>query len=289
MSTQIQTPTISYAAADPWRHYHLKQRATSWVSQHIFDHMVYTVRHGLLKGMKRKGGLGWLPESMCGSLLTPEIGFWQSAPLEKRVIYDIGAFHGMLTLFFARRGSQVVAYEPVGLNRSRLAENVKLNSLTNVTIRDVAVGAAAGTGVMQVDLLMSGGSKLGPIGLAPGGMTDSVESIQVTTLDQDIRDFRLPDPEFIKIDVEGCELQALQGAAETLRRCRPELFLEMHGDTFEAKVRKTREIVEFLFDSGYRDVTHVESGTHITPANSNSAARGHLYCHATPKRVPLAA
>ena len=63
----------------------------------------------------------------------------------------------------------------------------------------------------------------------------------------------------------------------------------MHGDTLEAKVRKAREIVEFLFDSGYRDVTHVESGAQITPANSNNAARGHLYCHAAPKRVPRAA
>ena len=288
MSIQIQTPALSQGAS-PFRHYDIKQRATSWVSQHVFDHMVYTVRHGLLRGMKRKGGLGWLPESMCGSLRTPETGFWQSAPLEKRVIYDIGAFQGMLTLFFARRGRHVVAYEPVSRNRSRLVENVSLNGLTNVTIRDIAVGAAAGAGVMRVDALMSGGSKLGSIDLAPENMPGSVESIRVTTLDQDIRDFDLPEPEFIKIDVEGCELQALQGAAETLRRCRPELFLEMHGDTFEAKLRKAREIVEFLFDSGYRDVTHVESGAHITPATSNNAARGHLYCHANSKRVPRAA
>jgi hypothetical protein len=28
---------------------------------HVFDAATYTVRHGLLKGMKRKGGLGWVP------------------------------------------------------------------------------------------------------------------------------------------------------------------------------------------------------------------------------------
>ena len=45
----------------PFRHYTLKHRAIAWISTRLFDHATYTVRHGLLKGMKRKGGLGWVP------------------------------------------------------------------------------------------------------------------------------------------------------------------------------------------------------------------------------------
>ena len=46
----------------PYRHYLTKQKCVAWVSQHLFDHITYTARRGLIKGMKRKGGLGWLPE-----------------------------------------------------------------------------------------------------------------------------------------------------------------------------------------------------------------------------------
>ena len=272
------------AQAQPWRHYGLKQRATSWVSRHVFDRIVYTNRHGLLKGMKRKGGLGWLPERLCGSLLTPEIRFWQEAHLEERVIYDVGAFQGMLTLFFARQGSRVVAYEPVQRNRQRLLENVALNHLSNVSVRPVALGASAGTGVMAVDPLMSGGSKLG----AEPSPTASIvsERVEINTLDRDIQEHGLPEPGFVKIDVEGFELSVLQGAARTLQRSKPDLFLEMHGETMEAKIRKTGEIVTCLFDLGYRNITHIESGSAITPENSPTAARGHLYCH-VPERTPV--
>ena len=40
----------------PFQHYTLKHRLIAWISMHLFDTSTYTVRHGLLKGMKRKGG-----------------------------------------------------------------------------------------------------------------------------------------------------------------------------------------------------------------------------------------
>jgi len=46
----------------PFRHYTTKHRMVAWISQKLFGNITYTVRHGLIKGMKRKGGLGWLPE-----------------------------------------------------------------------------------------------------------------------------------------------------------------------------------------------------------------------------------
>ena len=45
----------------PFRHYTLKHRLVSWISIRLFDNVTYTVHRGLLKGMKRKAGLGWVP------------------------------------------------------------------------------------------------------------------------------------------------------------------------------------------------------------------------------------
>ena len=54
----------------PFRHYTLKHRLIAWISMHLFDNLTYTVRHGLLKGMKRKGGLGWVPALFSSSIMT---------------------------------------------------------------------------------------------------------------------------------------------------------------------------------------------------------------------------
>ena len=85
----------------PFHHYTTKHRIVAWISQHLFDHVTYTVRHGPIKGMKRKGGLAWLPEFLSGSTRTPEQSFWMHLNLKGRVVYDIGAFRGLPTLFFA--------------------------------------------------------------------------------------------------------------------------------------------------------------------------------------------
>lgn len=238
--------------------------------------------------MKRKGGLGWLPESVCRAVATPEVQFWQNTDLNGLVVYDIGAFHGLLTLFFCRTARHVVAYEPVDANRRRLIENVTLNKLSNVTVRSVALSEAAGQGVMCVNTAMSGASRLTATS-SPQARRRAAETVQVTTLDDDLARNSLPEPQFIKIDVEGLELHVVKGAQTTLRRCRPDLFLEMHGETMAEKVRKATEIVAFLFDLGYRDIIHVESGSRILPGTAATAARGHLYCRGAAIRKPIAA
>jgi hypothetical protein len=63
-STMSDIQRISSTDEDrPFQHYNMKHRVISWVSRTLFDRHTYTVRHGLLRGMKRKGGLGWLPEA----------------------------------------------------------------------------------------------------------------------------------------------------------------------------------------------------------------------------------
>ena len=49
----------------PFRHYTLKHRLIASLSMHLFDTVTYTVRHGLLRGMKRKGGLPTAISRVC--------------------------------------------------------------------------------------------------------------------------------------------------------------------------------------------------------------------------------
>jgi FkbM family methyltransferase len=266
----LTKPRAASLAADdlPFQHYSIQHRAIAWISRGLFDGVTYTVRHGLIRGMKRKGGLGWLPVGTA----TKEELFWRGLDLAGLVVYDVGAFHGILTLFFASYSSQVIAYEPNSANHTRLLENIRLNKLVNVTVRKLGVGAQPGTGTLRYDPAMAGGGTLNPN--APAAVSQQVE---ITTLDQDIAG-GLPVPDLIKIDIEGWELEALKGAHQTLTAGHPALFLEMHGETMTEKRRKASEIVAFLRGAGYERILHIESGAVMTPQNEAIAAEGHLYC-----------
>jgi FkbM family methyltransferase len=266
------TDAALHRSADdlPFRHYSLRHRAIAWTSRNLFDHATYTVRHGLIRGMKRKGGLGWTPKWACG-VESKEDAFWRELPLDGMTVYDVGAYHGILTLFFATRAARVVAYEPNQVNRARLIENLRLNHLPNAQVRGLALGEEARSATLSYDPLMPGGGRV-------DGTGELSQCIEITTLDQDIAANSLPAPDLIKIDIEGFELAALLGARETLARHHPALFLEMHGETMREKKRNAGAIIAFLCDAGYTDILHVETGKAIGPGDESVAAEGHLYC-----------
>jgi FkbM family methyltransferase len=248
----------------------------------VFDRCTYTVRHGLIRGMRRKGGLGWVP----ASAQTQEELFWRDLPLTGLVVYDVGAFHGILTMFFASRCKQVICYEPNEINRARLTENIRLNRLGNVQVRPLGVGAKPGSATLHYAPEMAGGGTLDARGSGPVALP-----VEVTTLDRDIAALALPAPDLIKIDIEGWEMEALEGARETLAARHPALFLEMHGETMREKRGKARAMIAFLCDAGYTDIRHVETGAVIAPGDEKVAAEGHLYCLCptnTSSRLPKA-
>jgi FkbM family methyltransferase len=264
----------------PFHHYTLKHRVIAWISKTLFDNVSYTVHNGLLQGMKRKGGLGWVPAFAVSGGQTKEHLFWRNLDLRGKVVYDIGAFHGLLSLYFSRMARQVIAYEPNRRNQRRLAENLALNRIANVRVRPVGIGSAPQVATMVSMPLMPGGASIEQNTkeqLLRSHQDAVTEEIELTTLDLEITS-GMPVPDFVKIDIEGWELEALRGAREMLTAHRPALFLEMHGETLNEKRRKVTEIVSYLWNLGYTNIRHVETDTAIAPENALVAVEGHLYC-----------
>jgi hypothetical protein len=114
---------------------------------------------------------------------------------------------------------------------------------------------------MVASPLTPGGASVEP-GMASGIQNANravvSEQITITTLDDDIREMSLPVPGFIKIDIEGGELPALLGARQTLLKHKPQIFLEMHGETMNLKRKNVAAVVAGLNELGYTDIRHVE-------------------------------
>ena len=77
---------------------------------------------------------------------------------------------------------------------------------------------------------------------------------QVVTLDDFCAERGIAQVDFIRMDIEGAELMALQGAAGILDRDRPHVLLEIHPQMLEARFNGTaaEQVVELFSRRGYR-------------------------------------
>jgi FkbM family methyltransferase len=243
----------------------------------------YTLRSGLARGLKRKGGIGL--RNMIGrrSRPSPEEDFLTSLDLTGRTVFDVGAFEGIHAIFFAHRvgaGGNVITFEPDPDNYRRVVENVHANSFGNVVVKNLGVAAEPGslTFVYPRD---RGRGTADAAGLAhySSDAGARVATLPVTSIDAETRSGRCAPPDFVKIDVEGLELAVLQGMEWTASRHKPAIFVEMHGWGQEAKRQNARRVLDWLSRHGYA-VRHVESGRALAADDADTAREGHLYCTA---------
>ncbi|MGH9453112.1 MAG: FkbM family methyltransferase [Terriglobia bacterium] len=262
-------------------HFSIRHRLIAKVSG-MFQKVSYTQRHGLIKGMKRQGGMGFVPAVFTKfEEQTQEFAFFSNLKLNGKVAYDIGAFEGIFTLFFSRRAKMVIAYEPNPASYRRAHENLRLNGIGNVTLRQAGVSDQNGALKFVVNHLMPGGASAEPSVARQIGATSKNVSeflVNVVRLDDDIRQYSLPAPDFVKIDVEGLENAVLRGMVETIQKHHPEIYIEVHGSTYEEKEQTAAGLVSFLAGQGYGRILHIESGKFVTLENSSIAREGHIYC-----------
>ena len=134
---------------------------------------------------------------------------------------DVGANIGYSALFFARHFPSVIitAIEPVERNYKYLRIN------TAKTRHIVTVNVALGSEEGELTLSMSEDSdNLGKMSAFGSGRRS--ETVPMTTLDLLLIDH----VDFIKIDVEGYELEVLKGAAQTLERYGPLIQMESNDE-----------------------------------------------------------
>ncbi len=148
-----------------------------------------------------------------------------------QIAYDIGANIGYVSLLMARRvlsedgGGQVFSFEPAPNAFKKLVTNVQLNQDLPIEPMQIALANSQGFApfsFFEYDVV----SRLGDHSAEyPDARTTIVRTERLEDL---AKQFKLPPPDFIKIDVEGFELEVLKGMENLLKINRPALLIETH-------------------------------------------------------------
>jgi FkbM family methyltransferase len=164
-------------------------------------------------------------------------------------VIDGGANIGLLTLSAARHleplGGQVIAFEPNPVNCEALRNHIELNHLSNVTVERLGLSS-------RNERIFARGGKL------PGNWSilrsqgPLAFEIDLVRLDDYLTTHSCERVDLIKLDVEGCELAALEGACETLNRFRPALIFEMNPFWLRRMKASPAALFAYLASHSYR-------------------------------------
>jgi FkbM family methyltransferase len=162
-------------------------------------------------------------------------------------IIDIGANYGVYTLPMAQKvgcGGHVWAFEPTSSTAQILAEGIKENAFSNVTLEQKAVSSASG--IAQLSLQIH--SELNSIihGQSEEGQS---ESVCVVTLDECMDRYDWADIEFIKIDAEGEENNILRGGQRFFENLTPVVQYELRKNATDMNFGLIREFSAIGYNS----------------------------------------
>lgn len=145
----------------------------------------------------------------------------------RRHCIDIGSHVGLWAMWLCKSFEHVHCFEPVPLHREILPHNMPQDNYTQYPF---ALGDAPGQVSIVVPRGVTGNAHVVPDGAKQRPEYENepqVKNVEVRTLDS----FEFPHPiDFVKIDVEGFELQVVRGAKETLIAHKPYMVLEQKGN-----------------------------------------------------------
>jgi FkbM family methyltransferase len=172
-------------------------------------------------------------------------------------VVDVGANIGYNTLHAARlagRRGRVLAIEPTPDNLAVLRRNVTAADVLNVTIEPVAAGSARGTRDLFVRGAVSAVNSLFPLSCY-ASVTDILQ-VPVVPLDE-LVDGAV---DVVKIDVEGAELDVLEGMSRLLRRPHVVLIVEWHPLLQQLAGYAADALPRWLLERGFE----LQAASHLT-------------------------
>ncbi len=173
-------------------------------------------------------------------LLLPQIYNLDPEPInmmllmfEGKTCYDIGANMGYTSIIMSRNFDNVYAFEP-----SSAYKKLKRNTSRNKKIHtlNVAISDHDGKLIMEKrEIPWRSGQLVAYEGAIKDMWGKLIENVTIDCEKIDSMDIMKPD--FMKIDVEGFELDVIKGASETIKKYRPSIFIEIHSSIIGLEIK----------------------------------------------------
>lgn len=163
---------------------------------------------------------------------------------QRRTCVQAGGYIGFWAMRLARSFAQVLSFEVMPGCLEACRRNCE--SLANVEVFGLGLGSVEGETLPIRASASAGGWRVDPAG--------PLEA-QMTTIDA----LGLTDCDLIVLDIEGHEIPALMGAAETIARCRPVIHVEERGENLTA-------LPAYLKGLGYRQHARIHADAVYVPA-----------------------
>jgi FkbM family methyltransferase len=166
------------------------------------------------------------------------------------VVFDVGSHIGIFTLKASGRvgvAGCVYAFEPEIGNFRILRLNLSLNNIQNARVFNTAVSSSSGTLILKVDHSNTGGNSV-QLSSDWKKTSDLYEVVSSTTLDEIIEQNEVHKISFLKLDVEGHELEVLKGAERFLSIC-ANIAMETHE---RGGGPRNSEIIKVLEKSSFK-------------------------------------
>jgi FkbM family methyltransferase len=179
----------------------------------------------------------------------PAIQFIESHIKEDHVVLDVGTNIGYVLLISAKKASRgmVYGFEPSSYNYKKCIDNCKLNRFANHHVFNFGLGRADETLYLETISASNHG-----MNRVTTGYMDSSEKIVVRKLDNLVKEAQIKRVDFIKIDVEGFEMNVLVGAEETISTFRPKIFLEVNNGFLSRYQSSSSRVFNWLRSKGYK-------------------------------------
>lgn len=163
---------------------------------------------------------------------------------------DVGANDGSYVHHLRRHARRVIAFEPMPSLADALVSKFGQKFASGVDVRSIALSDHAGTVELHMPVVdgvtVTGCSTVSATASATYPGHRAIE-VPIATLDS-VYD---GDVGFIKIDVEGHEQAVLDGAVQTIRRCRPRLLVEIDERLSPGGLARARGFFRLLGYEGF--------------------------------------
>jgi FkbM family methyltransferase len=153
--------------------------------------------------------------------IVPDFNYYQHFYHVKAndIVLDAGANCGHLSIFFSKlvgKGGLVYAFEPDSINIERITKNIKLNAslADNIKIEELLLWDENKT----IDFY-----EAGTVGSSAVWIPDSDKCVpkEAVRIDDWVLKNNIKKLDFIKMDIEGAEIEALDGCVQTIENLKP--------------------------------------------------------------------